>query len=55
MVIVQSECTHCAMPIEIEIDSDLKYSVKEKGCEPIIFVPEVNLFQLEDDSIIDSF
>ena len=41
--------------MEIEIDSDLKCSVKNEGCEPIIFVPDVNLFDLEDDSIIDSF
>lgn len=41
--------------MEIEIDSDLNYTVKKEGCEPVIFIPDVNLFHLEDDSIIDSF
>ena len=41
--------------MEIEIDSDLNYKVKEEGCEPVIFVPDVDLFKLEEDSIIESF
>jgi len=54
-VLVKTECAHCSKPMEIEIDSDLNYEVKEEGCEPVVFVPEVNLFELEEDSIIDSF
>jgi len=54
-VVVKTECAHCAEPMEIEIDSDLNYKVKEEGCEPVVFVPDVNLFELEEDSIIDSF
>ena len=54
-VLVRTECAHCSGPMEIEIDSDLIYEVKEEGCEPVVFVPEVNLFELEEDSIIDSF
>ncbi len=41
--------------MEIKIDSDLTYIVKEEGCEPIVFVPDVNLFKLEDESIINAF
>jgi hypothetical protein len=41
--------------MEIEIDSDLIVKVNVPGCEPIAFVPDVNLFALEDDSIIDAF
>jgi len=41
--------------MEIEIDSDLNYTLKEEGFEPIIFVPDVNLFKLEDESIINAF
>jgi len=54
-VVVKTECAHCSAPMEIEIDSDLNYKVKEEGCEPVVFVPDVNLFELEEDSIIDSF
>jgi hypothetical protein len=54
-VLVKTECAHCSEPMEIEIDSDLNYKVKEEGCEPVVFVPDVNLFELEEDNIIDSF
>ena len=54
-VLVRTECAHCSEPMEIEIDNDLNYEVKNEGCEPVVFVPEVNLFELEEDSIIDSF
>jgi hypothetical protein len=39
----------------IEIDSNLDWNVEDQEFEPIIFVPHVDLFALEDDSIIDSF
>jgi len=54
-VLVKTECAHCSEPMEIEIDSDLNYKIKKEGCEPVVFVPDVNLFELEEDSIIDSF
>jgi len=41
--------------MEIEIDSDLNYHVKEKGCVPIVFVPDINLLKLEDENIINAF
>jgi hypothetical protein len=41
--------------MELEIDSDLHYRVKEKDCAPIVFVPDVDPIGLEDESIINSF
>jgi hypothetical protein len=41
--------------MEIEIDSNLNYQVEEKGCAPIVFVPDVNLLKLEDVNIINAF
>jgi hypothetical protein len=41
--------------MEIEIDSDLNCHVKEKGCSPIVFVPDINLLKLEEESIINAF
>ena len=39
----------------IDINSDLTYNVREDGCDPIVFVPEVNLYTLEAPNIIDAF
>ena len=52
---IQTECAHYGEPITIEIDSQLRYSVRETGAEPMIFVPMVDFDQLEDPSIIDAF
>jgi len=41
--------------MEIEIDSDLNYHVKEEGCAPIVFVPDIDLLKLEEPSIINAF
>ena len=37
------------------IDGDLNIDLKNAECDPVVFVPDVNLFELEDPSIIDSF
>jgi hypothetical protein len=52
---VKTECAHCSRPMEIEIDSDLKFSVKDENCKPIVFVPDVDLFKIQDDNIINAF
>jgi len=54
-VTVSTECAHCAHPMEIEIDHNLNYHVISEGCDPIIFMPDVDVFNLAEDSIIDAF
>jgi hypothetical protein len=41
--------------MEIEIDSELAVQTNDPECRPIAFVPDVNVFALEDDSIIHAF
>lgn len=43
------------MPMEMAIDSDLSYTVKEQDCEPVIFIPDVDLLSLKEESIINAF
>jgi hypothetical protein len=50
----QTECAHCARPMQIEIDSQLAYRVAE-GDAPMIFVPMVDFERLKDPSIIHAF
>jgi hypothetical protein len=54
-VMVETECAHCSAPMHIEIDSRLEYGVREQGADPIVFVPQVDLYAIEDPSIIDRF
>ena len=41
--------------MHIEIGSDLEYSVREEGANPLVFVPEVDVYGLQEPSIIESF
>ena len=52
---VATECAHCAQTMAMEIDSDLHIGLDDEKCDPVIFVPDIDLLNLEEDSIIDSF
>lgn len=51
---VSSRCAHCSETLNFTIDSDMNVNVRQ-DTEPMVFVPEVNLFDLEDPSIIEVF
>ena len=53
--LIETECAHCHAPLHIEMDSDLKYRVVEKGARPVVFSPMVDFGKLEDPSIIDAY
>jgi len=52
---VQTECAHCGKTMEMDIDSNLQIKPDDEKCKPIVFVPDVDLLNLQEDSIIDSF
>jgi hypothetical protein len=41
--------------MEMDIDSNLQLKPVDEKCKPIVFVPDVDLLNLQEDSIIDSF
>lgn len=41
--------------MEMEIDSDLYIKPDDDNCDPVVFVPDIDLLNLQEDSIIDSF
>ena len=53
-VTISTECSHCARPMRLQVDSELSYQVEE-GADPLIFIPLVNFEKLKDPSIIDAF
>jgi hypothetical protein len=52
---VRSRCAHCGTPIELEIDSDLHIKAQDPECVPIAYVPEVDLFGLDEECIVEAF
>ena len=53
-VTIESECAHCAQPIRLEIDRELRYRVLEGG-DPLVFLPLLDFEKLKAPSIIDDF
>ncbi len=37
------------------IDSDLTYRIKDEDCEPVAFIPDVDLLNLDEENIINAF
>jgi hypothetical protein len=41
--------------MEMVIDSELNLRIDDAACDPVIFVPDVDITTLDDDSIINAF
>lgn len=52
---VESQCAHSGSPLTLEIDSDLWVEVISPGGDPVVFVPDINLSTLKEDSIVEAF
>ena len=52
---VRTKCVHCGKPMELRIDDSLHVEVSDAGCDPVVFIPDVDLLNLDDDSIINAF
>jgi hypothetical protein len=53
--LIETACATSGQLIQIEIDSQLVYSVRQADADPTIFVPIVDFEKLDDPSIIDAF
>jgi hypothetical protein len=54
-VTIMTECAHCAQPIQIEVDSELQYRVKDEEAEPLVFEPLIDWQTFTEPNIIDAF
>lgn len=54
-VTVDTECHHCGEPLTLEVDSEMNVRVEEAGAEPLVFIPDVAVFDVEGPSIVDDF
>jgi hypothetical protein len=52
---VETDCAHCSREMVLEIDSEMNFKAVAEECSPIIFIPDIDLLNLKEESIIDSF
>ena len=49
---IETECAHCGDPLHLTVDSDLTFSVEEKGARPLVFEPRVDWETFAEPNII---
>ncbi|MDH3730848.1 MAG: hypothetical protein OES13_06980 [Acidimicrobiia bacterium] len=54
-ITVDTQCAHCSEPITLEIDSEMNVQVEPAGADPMVFIPDVRVFDVKAPSIIDDF
>jgi hypothetical protein len=54
-VTVETSCAHCGEAMHIEIDSELKYRVRERGARPLMFEPSVDWDSFEQPNILHAY
>ena len=54
-VTVETTCHHCSEPIVLEVDREMHIRVDSPGAAPVVFVPDVAVFDVAAPSIIDDF
>ena len=52
---VETQCAHCGKAMRLEIDSEMNCRAGDRGCRPLVFVPDIDLGRLKDPNIIDAF
>ena len=52
---IRTECAISGRPIVIELDSELRYSVRAPAEKPVFFIPMIDVFNLESPCIVDDF
>jgi hypothetical protein len=58
-VTISTRCAHSGKPLQIEVDSQLKYRVQPDAArqvaQPMVFLPQVDWEAFRDPNIIDAY
>lgn len=52
---IQTQCAHCRKEINIQVSSELDFSVRETEAEVLVFEPDVVWSRLTDPNIIHAY
>ncbi len=52
---VETECAHCGKRLNMTLDSELKWSVRQAGAAPLLFEPDVDWKHFQEPNIIGRY
>jgi hypothetical protein len=54
-VLIQSECVHCGKAMNIQVDGEMNFEVKEADASPLIFEPKIDWDGFDQPNIIHAY
>jgi hypothetical protein len=55
IVTITTCCAYSGQPLQIEVDSQLKYRVQPEAAQPLVFTPQIDWQAFHDPNIIDAY
>ena len=52
---IETECDHCARPMHLTANSELRFRVHDGPVEPLVFSPQVDWATFEEQNITHAF
>ena len=52
---IETSCAHCDRELHILVDEQLRWSVREQGAEPRVFLPQINWANFREPNIINAY
>ena len=54
-VTIETQCAHCDRPMQITVASDMDIKVRNRGAEPLVFMPSIDWERFREPSIIHAY
>jgi hypothetical protein len=52
---IESECAHCARPLSLEVNEELRWRVLSPGASPLLFEPTMNWDTFRAPNIVHDY
>ena len=52
---IETVCAHCARPMRLTADSELRFRVHDTAADPLVFSPQVDWATFEEPNITHAF
>ena len=52
---IDTVCAHCDQPMQITVDSEMRYEVKGTGSKPLFFAPQIDWPRFREPNIIHAY
>ncbi len=54
-ITAETECAHCGEAMTLHVDHEMNITVDPPGAEPLVFSPDVAIWDITAPSIVDDF